>query len=385
MKTVCSRSVLCGERAFGTIGSVLVLRDDEVDCQAIGDADVLVTRSKTRIDSELVTGAKKLRFVGTATAGFDHIDTELLDSMGLAWSAAPGCNAASVAEYVVAALLEVAVHEGRGLAGRSIAIIGVGEVGRRVAERARGLEMNVLLNDPPRAENEPHSNFRELKDILPQADIVTVHAPLTESGRHPTMKMIDRDFMACLRQDCTFINAARGEIVDESALADAIDAGIIRHTVLDVWDGEPYCNPDLLERVDIATPHIAGYSIDGKLRGTGMVYRSACEVLGIDPCWNETEFLPESPLSECVLSNMDANDEALLLELVRQIYNIRSDDSALRPANYLSREEHAQLFKNIRRDYHIRREFAGTKVHVVSTNKKLADKVQSIGFQLSSR
>ncbi len=381
MKTVCAKSVLRGEQAFETIGSVVVVPDDKIDCKSIEDAEMLITRSKTRIGSELLKSKNKLRFIGTATAGYDHIDTELLDDRRIAWSAAPGCNATSVAEYVVAALLEMAVHEGRELAGRSIAVIGVGEVGRRVAERARGLGMSVLLNDPPRAENEPHGNFMELEHILPQADIITIHTPLTDRGIYPTLKMADRDFMAALKHGCTFVNAARGEIVDEPALIDAIDAGIIKHSILDVWDGEPFCNPDLLARVDIATPHIAGYSFDGKLRGTGMVYRKSCELLGISPCWNESEYLPKSPLEECILSEMNGHDESLLLELVRQIYDIRNDDRNMRPRRNLSREDHALLFKRLRGDYPVRREFAGTKVHVDPENKELAAKVRSLGFE----
>lgn len=381
MKIVCAQSLLHGEEAFGTVGDAVSVPDQDIGAHDLRDADALVTRSKTRIDGDLIADSR-LEFVGTATAGFDHIDTELLDKFGIAWAAAPGCNAVSVAEYVIAGLLEIASRAGIVLEGKRMAVVGVGQVGGRVAERAAGIGMQVLLNDPPRAEREQNDELRTLAEILPEADIVTLHTPLTDDGPHPTRKMVGHDFFGLMKPGAIFVNASRGEVVDEPELLRAMDSGIVAQAILDVWENEPDCRRELLERVDIATPHIAGYSFDGKLRGTEMVYHSLCRHFGIEACWDSKPHLPPSPLPHYRIAGWQP-DEAEMLTLIRNIYDIRRDDRAMRPAPLPDSSAHARLFKQLRRDYPVRREFCATEVKLPSSQARLAGKLTALGFCLA--
>lgn len=380
IKIVCAESVLHGKEAFATRGEAVVVPDREICGSELADADALVTRSKTKIDGDLIADSS-LEFIGTATAGFDHIDAQALNDRGIAWTAAAGCNAVSVAEYVIAGLLEIASRADLALEGKRMAVIGVGQVGSRVASRAAGMGMEVLLNDPPRAECEQSEELRPLEEILPQADILTLHTPLTKDGPHPTEKMVERSFFEQVKPGAVFVNASRGEVVDETELMRAIDDGIISRAILDVWDNEPQCRRELLERVDIATPHIAGYSFDGKLRGTDMIYHSLCRHFGVNPCWSAQEYLPPSPLPRFRLKPALA-DESEILALIRRIYDIRADDRALRPDPLPSPSDHAELFGRLRRDYPVRREFAGTEIELPAQESRLAAKLRALDFRL---
>ncbi len=261
LRIVCAESVLFGREAFETLGDTVVLPDRKIGPADVREADALVVRSKTPVNRALLEGSR-VSFVGTATAGFDHMDTVWLESQGVAWMAAAGCNANSVAEYITAALLCLATRYGWNLRRMTLGVVGVGQVGRRVVRKAEALGMRVLRNDPPRKLADQAPELIELDEVLAESDVVTLHVPLTEEGPFATRRMADARFFARMKPGASFFNASRGEVVDESDLLLALESGHVGHAVLDVWAHEPYWNADLARRADIITPHIAGYSYE---------------------------------------------------------------------------------------------------------------------------
>lgn len=380
MKIVCASSLTLGREIFSTLGDVVLVPEKDITAEVVRDADLLATRSKARIHAALLDGSR-VKFYGTATAGTDHMDIGYLDRRGLAWTAAPGCNANSVAEYVTAALLREANLHLRELAGKTMAIIGVGQVGSRVASKAAALGMKPLLHDPPLRKKNGNPELRELFEILPEADVVTLHVPLTASGLHATAKMVNDDFFARLKRGCLFINASRGEVVDEDALLRALDSGVVRRAVLDVFDHEPDIRLDVMNRAEIATPHIAGHSYEGKLNGTVMVYEAACRFFGVAPA-------PQALLSAevsragvpAILDHeLDASDigvEHALWRAVRAAYDLEHDDRELR----LGAPSIGKKFNAMRGHYPDRFEFPRHRINLRNGPPALAAKLRALGF-----
>lgn len=381
MKIVCARSVLAATEAFSTAGAVSVLPDRHIRREHLLDADALIIRSKTRVDRALLEGTS-VAFVGTATAGFDHIDAAACEALGVAWTAAPGCNATSVAEYVAAALLNWAEGCQVELAGRTMAVVGVGQVGRRVVRIAEALGMIVLQNDPPRALVEGDAVLRPLDEILPRADIVTLHVPLTDVGPFATRRMVDCRFLARLPSGALFINASRGEVVDESALMLACQSGHIGGMILDVWDHEPHIDPALLEAARIATPHIAGYSWDGKLAGTAQVYREFCRFFELPERWSPATVEPGEPPPAARISASGRPAQAVLRDMVRAVYDIERDDRALRGEGAPAGETLSEQFERLRKTYPVRREFAASRVELEGANAAVRHAACGLGFAL---
>ncbi|NQT91939.1 MAG: 4-phosphoerythronate dehydrogenase, partial [Lentisphaerae bacterium] len=325
MKIVCSSSMPFAREAFSSLGDVALLDGRSITNADVRDADALAIRSTTRVDSSLLQGSR-VRFVGTATIGTDHLDTALLDAEGIRWCAAPGCNANSVSEYVIAALLHLAATDSSPLDARTIAVIGVGNVGSLVVEKARALGMRPLLNDPPRERTktpvDAETVFASLDDVLPEADIVTLHVPLSFEGPDKTFRMADTRFFDRLKPGAIFINSARGKIMDSSALLASLEKGTISRAVVDTWQHEPALQPDLVDRVHIATPHIAGYSYDGKVAGTVMVYRQLCRFLGVEPTWRPDDLLPPPAVPDVTINAEDRNDTDVLAAVTKAVYDI---------------------------------------------------------------
>ena len=246
---------------------VRYLAAPDIDEQAVRHADAILIRTRTRCDKALL-GNSRCKFIATATIGTDHIDAAYCHSRGITAVNAPGCNAPAVAQYVFGAIMQLI---NRPIAGYTLGIVGAGHVGSIVERWARALDMRVLVCDPPRCRAEGPENFSSLSDIARAADIVTLHTPLTHIGPDATYHLVDSTLLASLRRSPILINAARGEIVDTHALIDAIDRGYVSHTVIDCWEHEPLPDTALLQRADIATPHIAGYSLQGKIRASQMI------------------------------------------------------------------------------------------------------------------
>jgi erythronate-4-phosphate dehydrogenase len=380
VKIVCASSVLFAEEAFNTLGETVVLSDRQIARQHLSDAHALVVRSKTPVNADLLDNTP-IEFVGTATAGFDHLDVSYLEQKEIAWCAAPGCNANSVAEYVTAAICYVAHLRSITLSNLTLGVIGVGQVGSRVAEKGRALGMRVLLNDPPLAISSGSPIYRPLEEVLAESDIITLHVPLTRTGKFATYHMCNCHFFEHVKPNSLFINAARGEVVDTESLLYAMDRHIVADAVLDTWENEPFISPQLLARVRIATAHIAGYSFEGRLNGTVMVYKELCHYAERDPVWtpDPAEFPP--PV-EVACDARGKSMEAVLCEVIRASYDIREDDAALREAVAMAPNARGTHFDRLRRTYRMRREFSGAHVKLSHADEKLRAMLRALGFVL---
>ncbi len=472
MKTIVAETVMLGREAFETLGDVEVIPDRIIGLEHLQDADALIIRSKTNVTPELLEGSS-VRFVGTATAGFEHIDFQTLEEKGIGWCASPGCNADSVADYVTAALLHLPIelvpthksivgcsyrlpvfgkrslcgvrrgrflntgkrrlhhstqplNRGGVLEGKTLGVIGVGQVGSRVAKRAEALGLRVLLNDPPRAAREfpmsgknppptmegkeieyrilnaehstsnvqrpiqeipcgegcpkggvglsdEGSDFSSLETLLAQSDIVTMHVPLITEKPWPTLQMADSRFFEKMKRGSVFINASRGKVLDSDALLHAKENGIVSHAVLDVWDPEPCIRLDVQGIADIGTAHIAGHSLEGKLNGTVHVYREACHFFEIEPTWDPAPFLPAIEVPELEIDPRGKSDNNVMAEAVAAVYDIAADDTALRDA--------PETFDTLRANYGVRREFFNTRVTLSEERPELVQKLRTLGFQ----
>jgi len=370
MKTVVTETVLLGRQAFETLGEVVVVPDRRIAPEQLKDADALITRSQTKVTPELLADST-VRFVGTATAGFEHIDFQGLEKRGIGWCAAPGCNADSVADYMTAALLALHTKYGVELEGKTLGIVGVGQVGSRVAQRAAALGLRILLNDPPRAAREGSTGFQSLETLLAESDIVTLHVPLIKEKPWPTLKMADCRFFEQMKRGAVFINAARGKVLDSDALLHARENGIVSHAVLDVWDPEPTVRADVLKAATIGTPHIAGHSFEGKLNGTIQVYREACNFFELKPTWDPAPLLPAVAVPELKIDSRGKSDLEVLAEAVAAVYDIEADQLTV---------EDIKRFDKLRAHYRVRREFKNTAVCLSENRPDLLKKIRKTGF-----
>lgn len=380
MKIVCAETVLLGHEAFSHAGKTVVVPDREITREHLHDADALVIRSKTKATEELLRGTP-VKFVGTATAGTDHIDAAWLERHGIYWTAAPGCNANSVSEYLVAALLTLGDRHGFDLEGKTIGVIGCGNVGSRVVKKCHALGMDVLRNDPPLAAVSSDPDFLPLEHVLAESDIITLHVPLVKHKPWPTERMADYLFFEQLKAGAVFINAARGSVCDYDALLDAKAGGAVSRMVLDVWSPEPAFRTDVLKMADIASPHIAGHSYEGKLNGTIACYNELCNFFETDRTWDVAASLPAAEVPHISIDCKGRNDEEVLLDIVRQVYDIETDDRLVREAGDSHCEiDRARNFDSLRKNYRIRREFHNTAVLAENASETLERKIKALGF-----
>ena len=382
MKIVCASSVLLGRDAFSTLGECVVVHDREIKAETVRDADALIVRSKTDCNGALLADSR-VRFVGTATAGFDHFDTDWLTQAGLTWYAAAGCNANSVAEYIsTALLLHLGQRRGLKLAGLTLGIVGVGQVGSRVAHKARLLGMRVLLNDPPLAHRTGDPAYRPLEEILPQCDVVTLHTPLEKKGAHPTFHLAGEQFFAQLKRGTLFINASRGEVMDTDRVAQALAQKHISDALLDVWENEPIISRALLAVAALGTPHIAGYSFEGRLNGTVQCHAALCRAFGLTPNWAPPRLVthPTLPLIEIDAAQVDT--ERALARILLAAYDITTDDRDLRAGVASEGPGWGQHFETLRKHYPERREFAAHAVRIKNATPLLLELLRGFGFQV---
>ncbi|MEI7436179.1 MAG: 4-phosphoerythronate dehydrogenase [bacterium] len=387
MKIICATNMPFAEEAFSTLGETRVLEGRSIGPDDVRDTGLLALRSTTKVDRRLLAGSQ-VRFVGTATIGTDHLDIPYLEEHGIHWCSAAGCNANSVGEYVVAALLTIGQRYGWHLAGRTLGVIGVGNVGRRVAAKAAALGLRVLLNDPPRARAEAGQSaapdFVPLARLLAESDIVTLHVPLTRDGLDATWHLADGRFFASLKPGALLLNAARGPCIDSDALLRALDLGTLAHAALDTWEGEPAYRPDVMARMELATPHIAGHSFEGKAMGTVMVYQQACRFLGVPERWQIAGCWPTPAVPEVAIDAAGRDDEAVLHDVVRRVYAIEDDDRRFRATASGSPDERRKDFDRLRRDYPDRREFRFTKVRVANGSTALLAKLRELEFSVAA-
>ncbi len=345
----------------------------------VRDADVLLVRSITRVNRELLAGSK-VRFIGSATIGTDHIDLDWIAEQGIVFANAPASNAISAAEYVVSALLYVASRRAIDLSRLTAGIIGCGNVGSRVQTRLQAMGMQCLVCDPPRAEEEGPDGFVDMSDLA-GADLITVHVPLVVEGQHRTINLINQDFLQSLSADCIFINTSRGDVVDESALKLKHEQYSSFRSILDVWNNEPLIDVELGGYADIATPHIAGYSIDGKLRATGMLYEALNSYLGTESSWSAKSMLP-TPADPVIRLAADMSAAEVISTCMNQVYDITADDQRMRNTFDLPEVERGQAFDRLRKDYPMRRECSAYRIDQASINPEHIDLLKSFEFTL---
>ena len=380
MLIVADENIPFVREAFGGLGEIRLMAGRAMTRAAVREAEILLVRSVTKINEALLAGSK-VRFVGTATIGTDHVDRAWLTDEGIRFAAAPGSNADSVAEYMVAALLVMAERQGEPLAGRTLGIVGVGNVGSRVERMARALGMEPALNDPPLAERSGDAKYRPLEELY-DCDFITLHVPLEESGKYPTMHLADWAFFERMRVDAVVVNSARGAVADNAALLCALTDGEIADAVLDVWEGEPEINPELLESAALATPHIAGYSFDGKVNGTEMLRQAAGEFLGVSSGWDRAAVMPRAAHERIVLDAAAGSAEDLVRRAVLTVYPIERDDRALREMTAIAPADRGAFFDGLRREYPRRREFANTTVTLWGGNSA-TEMLRGLGFQIA--
>lgn len=370
MKIVVDENMPYARELFSQVGQVFPVSGRPMPQAELADADALMVRSVTKVNADLLRDTS-VQFVGTATAGTDHVDLEWLAQAGIGFSSAPGCNAIGVVEYVISALLIKAEQDGFQLRDKTVGIVGVGNVGSRLNQRLRALGIRTLLCDPPRAEREGLDGFVTLPELLAQSDIITLHTPLIKRGAHPTFHMIDADVLAALPDDRILVNAGRGGIIDNQALLSALQNGRRWHLIMDTWENEPQIMLPLLPYVAVATPHIAGYSLEGKARGTAQVFDALCESLGRSPRADIRTLLPVPDVAEIRLNG--ALDQAMLTRLVHLVYDVRRDDAPLRRGAAIDGE-----FDRLRKFYPERREWAS--LTVVCDDAQTANLLHNIGF-----
>ena len=379
MKIIADENIPCVEQAFTSLGEVELLPGRGMKPEQVQDADILLVRSVTRVDEGLLAGSK-VRFVGSATIGFDHVDQKYLQSRDIGFSTAPGSNAISAAEYVISALMVLAARDGIVLTEKTVGIIGCGNVGSRVLEKLSALGVQCLVNDPPLKAQGGHESYVEL-DALLQADIVTVHVPLVTDGNFPTLHLVDKIFLGKLKPGAVLVNTSRGAVVDNHALDLLLGRRSDLSVVLDVWEGEPEISMSLLEKVILGTPHIAGYSLDGKLRGTEMIYTAACEYFQHPVRWSAAHELPAGGAVDAkpfVAGDVVGN----VCKAVLDCYDVRDDDERLRAILSLSSHDRPAYFDQLRKEYPVRREFQTMKISGAGVDKASQAALQGLGFVL---
>ncbi|MEJ2439053.1 MAG: 4-phosphoerythronate dehydrogenase [Gammaproteobacteria bacterium] len=378
IKIIADRNIPQVEKAFAHIGEVELVDGRQLCADQLYDTQILVVRSVTQVNQALLQDSP-VRFVGSATIGTDHVDLDYLQQRGIVFRNAPGCNAVSAAEYVVAALLNFTRRHQVLLEGLVVGIVGYGNVGSRVAARLSALGCEIRAYDPPRQQQFNDRDYVSW-DQIQAADVVTAHVPLTKAGDYPTYQMFNQGFFSGLRDDALFINTSRGWAVDELALKQVLATGKPLNLILDVWQNEPTIDLELLAQTHIATPHIAGYSAEGKHRGLETIYHAACEFLGYQPQWSLAEALP--PHSFVIEPNLQLDDLSLVHSLVTQAYDIERDDRALRKVCELPEAERGAGFDGLRKHYPVRREFAYHRVMLPRQRDKLANCLSRLGFTI---
>jgi len=379
MLIVADENIPLLDEFFQGFGEIRRVSGRSIDRATVEQADVLLVRSVTNVNRALLEGSK-VRFVGTCTIGTDHLDLDYFQRAGIQWSSAPGCNARGVVDYVLGSLQTLAEIEGADLNQRTYGVVGAGEVGGRLVKVLKGLGWNVLVCDPPRQIAED-GDYVSLEQIIEQCDVISLHTPLTKSGNGSTWHLFDRERLNRLKPGAWLINASRGPVVDNAALRDVLLSREDLQAVLDVWEGEPEVDVDLADLCVLATPHIAGYSLDGKQRGTAQIYQAFCAHLGQAPAIELSDLLPPPWLAEVHL-NASTDPAWALATLCRSVYDPRRDDADFRRSLVGTVDEQRKAFDLLRKHYPERREIDGLKVRIHGQSALLSGIVEALGAEL---
>ena len=376
MLIVADENIPLIEEFFADFGEIRRLPGRQINRADVHDADVLLVRSVTKVDRELLEGSA-VRFVGTCTIGTDHLALDYFQQSGIHWSSAPGCNARGVVDYVLGSLLTLAEIEGADLTQRTYGVIGAGEVGGRLVNVLRSLGFNVLVCDPVREAAEG-AGYVGLEQIIEQCDVLSLHTPLDKSGDYPTWHLLDQQRLEQLKPGTWLINASRGPVVDNAALREVLTRRDDLQAVLDVWEGEPQVDRELADLCVLATPHIAGYSLDGKQRGTAQIYQALCDFLGHSPEVKLADLLPSPWLAKVELS-ADSDPAWALATVCRGVYDPRRDDADFRRSLVGTVQEQKLAFDALRKHYPVRREIEGLQVRIEGESQGLTQMVKALG------
>lgn len=376
MLIVADENIPLLDAFFAGFGEIRRYPGRSIDAACVKDADVLLVRSVTQVDRRLLEGSQ-VRFVGTCTIGTDHLDLDYFAQAGIHWSSAPGCNARGVVDYVLGSLLTLTELDGAKLSERVFGVVGAGQVGERLVRVLHGLGWKVLVCDPPRQAREG-GDFVSLDTLLQTCDAISLHTPLQRDGEYPTWHLLGADQLARLRPGTWLINASRGPVVDNQALRELLLDREDVHAVLDVWEGEPQVSLDLADLCTLATPHIAGYSLDGKQRGTAQIYQAFCRWRGEPEQVQLSELLPASALAQI---DLDASCDPAwaLATLCRAVYDPRRDDADFRRSLSEDPAQQRAAFDLLRKHYPQRREIEGLAVHLRGEAPQLAQMVCALG------
>ena len=373
MKIIIDDKIPYIQGAFEGVAEVIYLPGSKTTPEIAKDADAIVTRTRTICNEKLLTGSS-VKFIATATIGYDHIDTDYCDAAGIKWTNAPGCNSKSVEQYIASTLMVLAETRNLNLKDLTIGVVGVGNVGSKVARIAELFGMKVLKNDPPRERAEASAEFVSLKQVMAQADIITLHVPLNMKGEDATFHLGDAEFFSGLKKKPIVINSCRGEVVDTNAVRDALKNEQISAFVCDCWENEPDLDLELLSMTEIATPHIAGYSKDGKATGTEMSVHAISKYfnLGLENWHPSGVELPEQPVFE--LDGSGLSEQQIITKAILHTYDIRNDDADFRkdPSN----------FEQLRGDYPTRREFTAFTIIPKNIGEGTLEVLRKIGFKV---
>ena len=374
MNIIIDANIAYAEEAFSHLGYTRLVDGRTLTNKDVKDADILIVRSITNVNENLLKNSK-VRFVGTATIGTDHIDLDYLKSQNITFVEANGCNADSVAEYVFTALLKISSEKNISLSETTIGVVGVGNIGGKVVRLAESFGMKVLKNDPPLQRKGIGDKYVAFKKIL-EADIITLHVPLTFEGVDKTFYILNKSNLNEIKRSSIIINTSRGAVIDNAALLiESIEGKF--ELALDVWEDEPSVNPELLIKSKIATPHIAGYSFEGKVKGTKIIYDALCKYLNTKPIWQPD--LPEIENKEIRLRG-GKTDEEKLYTLFSSIYDIEKDDDLMRKILNYDINDRAGYFDLMRKKYPVRREFSNHTVYISENEMHLKPILENFRF-----
>ena len=356
MKITADENIPYVKEAFKTLGDVQTKNGRNLIQADLTETDILLVRSVSKVNKALLHDTP-VKFVASATAGFNHIDLDYLATHNIGFARAPGSNAISAAEYVLGGICLWSQKHKKTLSDLSIGIIGCGNVGSRVKQLCEDAGMKCIVNDPPLEESEPHKyQFSSIEAAL-ECDIVTLHTPLSQDGKHPTYRLLNSQRISQLKPQTLFINASRGEVIEEPALLQRMQNTNDLALILDVWENEPQINPQMLKHTLIGTPHIAGYSIDAKIRGTEMIYQSVCDFLGENPAWSASQIdFKDNPRLHLDIKKLRQTGK--IQQEVLNAYNISADSDNLKKILNDQNLRDGKYFDSLRKNYPPRREFS---------------------------
>ncbi len=376
MILVVDENISFAEEAFSQFGEVRLLPGRKITRETLLSADALIVRSITKVDESLLRDTP-VKFVGTATIGTDHIDLEYLNSNKIIFKDAAGCNADAVAEYVFTSISLLANEYSFSFEEKTLGVIGVGNIGSRVARLAESVGMKVLKNDPPLQRRTGSNEYVSLEKAL-NADIITFHVPLNLEGVDKTFHLINAEKLSSLKRGTILINASRGQVIDNSVLVKFIKEKSLLVN-LDVWENEPDINIDLLNQVCIATPHIAGYSLEGKINGTVIIYNALCSFLQVKPMWNP---IFQKVRENEITINYNGKLTATLTNIFKSAYAIKEDDARMRRIENLEKKDRSAYFDKLRKEYPFRREFSNYKAVISNGDERILNIIKNFRFQV---